>query len=231
MYKEKRILAIIPARAGSKGIKDKNIININGKPLISYTIEEAKKSKYIDRIVVSTDGKKIAEVAKQYGADVPFLRPKELADDKSKSIDALLHCIKKLEKENDIYDYCILLQPTQPFRKSFHIDEAIEKIVDSKCESLVSVCEADEHPILMRKIRNDKLVNLLNCNSTVRRQDFEKVYLVNGAIYINKIDEYLNSETSLNDNKVPYIMEKKYSIDIDEYRDIKLAEFYINNIF
>lgn len=229
MYKNKKILAIIPARSGSKGIKNKNIIDLNGKPLISYTIEEAKKSKYIDKIVVSTDGEEIANISKKYGAEVPFLRPEELATDKSKSIDAVLHCIHELEKNKQFFDYCILLQPTQPFRKTSDIDEAILSIIESGEESLASVCEVNEHPILMRRIRNNILCSILDCNSTVRRQDFEKIYRVNGAIYINKINENLNKETSLNDNKMPYIMSGKNSVDIDTIDDLKLAEIYLVN--
>lgn len=229
MYKNKKILAIIPARSGSKGIKNKNIIDLNGRPLISYTIEETKKSKYIDKIVVSTDGEEIANISKKYGAEVPFLRPKELATDKSKSIDAVLHCINELERINQYFDYCILLQPTQPFRKSSDIDEAILSIIENDEESLASVCEVNEHPILMRRIKNNILYSILDCNSTVRRQDFEKIYRVNGAIYINKINKNLNKDTSLNDNKMPYIMSRKNSVDIDTIDDLKLAEVYLVN--
>ena len=226
MFKNKRILAIIPARSGSKGIKHKNIIDLNGKPLISYSIEAGLKSKYIDKVIVSTDGEEIAEVARKYGAEVPFLRPKELASDTSKSIDVVIHAIEQLKMREEEYDYCVLLQPTQPLRKSEHIDESIEKIINKKAESLVSVCEVEEHPILMRRICDDKLINLLEGSSTVRRQDFEKVYIVNGAIYINQIDK-LSLNTSLNDNITPYIMKREYSVDIDTIADLKVAEKFL----
>lgn len=230
MYKEKRILAIIPARGGSKGIKNKNIVDLCGKPLIAYTIEAAKKSKYIDEVIVSTDSDKIAKVSEQFGAEVPFKRPEYLATDTAKSIEVVLHCIEELKKNNNTFDYCILLQPTQPLRKTFHIDEAIEKIIDMNKESLVSVCEVDQHPILMRKIDDDgTLQNLIEGSSTVRRQDFQKIYFVNGAIYINKIYECLDANTSLNDNKIPYIMDRKYSIDIDEVGDLELAKYFMND--
>ena len=226
MFKNKRILAIIPARSGSKGIKHKNIIDLNGKPLISYSIEAGLKSKYIDKVIVSTDGEEIAEVARKYGAEVPFLRPKDLASDTSKSIDVVIHAIEQLKMREEEYDYCVLLQPTQPLRKSEHIDESIEKIINKKAESLVSVCEVEEHPILMRRICDDKLINLLEGSSTVRRQDFEKVYIVNGAIYINQIDK-LSLNTSLNDNITPYIMKREYSVDIDTIADLKVAEKFL----
>ena len=231
MYKGKSILAIIPARAGSKGIKNKNIIDLSGKPLIAYSIESALKSKYIDKVVVSTDGENIANISREYGAEVPFIRPKVLATDKSRSIDAVLHCINELMKENEIYDYVVLLQPTQPLRQSFHIDEAIELIYRKKEESLVSVCKVKEHPSLMREINCDGTVtNIVNLSSDTRRQDFKDIFIVNGAIYINKIDRNLNRNTILNDNKVAYVMDEKYSIDIDEILDVKIAKLMLNDI-
>ena len=231
MYKEKRFLAIIPARKGSKGIKDKNIIDLCGKPLIAYSIESALKSKYIDRVVVSTDGEEIAKVAKKYGADVPFLRPNYLASDTSKTIDCVMHCIEELQSIDDKYDYMILLQPTQPLRESYHIDEAIELMLEKNAEGLVSICKVKENPILMRTLNEEGgMSNLLSTSSTQRRQDFKVYYRVNGVIYINKINENLNLNTSLNDNKLPYIMEQKYSVDIDELLDIKIATLMIKEI-
>ncbi|MDE5977917.1 MAG: acylneuraminate cytidylyltransferase family protein [Turicibacter sp.] len=230
MKSNKKFLALIPARAGSKGIKDKNIIDLKGKPLIAYSIEAAKQSKYIDRIVVSTDGEDIASVAREWGADVPFLRPDYLASDTAKTIDAVLHCIQELEKSGQKYDYLVLLQPTQPLRQSFHIDEAIEKILASEVQSLASVSKVKEHPVLIRTIsEKGELRNLLDCSSTIRRQDFPDFYRVNGAIYINKINENLNEQTSLNDNILPYEMAHEYDVDIDELLDLKIAELLLES--
>ncbi|MCI9443084.1 MAG: acylneuraminate cytidylyltransferase family protein [Ruminococcus sp.] len=230
MKSNKKFLALIPARAGSKGIKDKNIIDLKGKPLIAYSIEAAKRSKYIDRVVVSTDGDDIASVAKDWGADVPFLRPDYLASDTAKTIDAVLHCIQELEKSGEKYDYLVLLQPTQPLRQGFHIDEAIEKILELEAQSLASVSKVKEHPVLIRTIsENGELRNLLDCSSTVRRQDFPDYYRVNGAIYINKINENLNEQTSLNDNVLPYEMSHEYDVDIDELLDLKIAELMLES--
>lgn len=229
MYKEKKILAIIPARSGSKGIKNKNIIEINGRPLIDFSIKAANNSKYIDTVFVSTDSLKIAEIAMLSGAKVPFLRPERLAQDESNIIDSVIDIIEKLSKENDIYDYIILLQPTQPLRNTSHIDEAIELIVDKNYQSLVSVTEVKENPLLMRVINNDNsLKKLLNTNSTLRRQDFPKYFKVNGAIYINKIDERLTLNTSLNDNKYAYIMDEKYDVDIDENYDLEVFKLKLD---
>ena len=139
-------------------------------------------------------------------------------------------CIESLKKAGDSYDYLVLLQPTQPLRKPFHIDEAIEKMLELEAESLVSVSKVKEHPVLIRTIGEDgKLQNLLNCSSTVRRQDFPDFYRVNGAIYINKIDENLNETTSLNDNIIPYEMAHEYDVDIDELLDLKIAELMLED--
>lgn len=229
MYKEKKFLAIVPARGGSKGIPRKNITLVEGKPLIQYTIDEALKSKYIDRVMVSTDDEEIANVAKGCGAEVPFLRSPELASDQAKTIDALIHAVSELKKiEGNTYDYLVLLQPTQPFRKHWHIDEAIVKIVDQNESSLVSISEVREHPILMRTIDSAEHVRpLLNANSTVRRQDFPSFYKVNGCIYINKLDETFSSDTSLNDNKLAYLMEQKYDLDIDEPLDLEIMKMIL----
>ncbi len=228
MYKAKKILGVIPARGGSKGVPLKNIINVGGKALIYYSIQCAKYSRYLDRTVISTDDALIKRVAEENGGDVPFMRPEELAKDNSKSIDALVHAVNIMNEIDGPYDYVVLLQNTVPLRKSWHIDEAIEKLFASKERSLVSVTEVEEHPILMRTLTgDDTLKNLLPMNSTMRRQDFPKFYKVDGAIYIQKLDEYFNLETSLNDGKLAYIMEKEYSTDIDNYIDIKIIEYYL----
>ena len=228
MYKNKKILAVIPARGGSKGIPSKNIIEVGGKPLIKYTIDCAKNSKYIDRVVISTDSEEIKRVSIECGGDVPFMRPKELASDTSKTIDCIVHTVDTLKNLGETYDYVMIIQNTVPLRKSWHIDESIEKLLDSKERSLVSVTEVEQHPILMRTINEDGIVkNLLPISSTMRRQDFPKFYKVDGAIAIQKIDEEFNINTSINDGKLAYIMDAKYSTDIDNYIDIKVIEYYL----
>ncbi|MBD1383011.1 acylneuraminate cytidylyltransferase family protein [Metabacillus arenae] len=229
MYEGKRFLAVIPARGGSKGIPKKNIIELKGKPLIHYTIEAAKSSKFIDDVIVTTDSEEIASVAKEAGAEIPFIRPAELASDTAKSIDVLIHAITELEKAGRFYDYLVLLQPTQPLRLSMHIDGAIEKIVKTGKSSLTSVSPVQEHPILIRSVNeSEELEPVLKTSSTVRRQDFPEFYKVNGAIYINKIEDLTNN-TSLNDNQVPYMMEYRYSIDIDELIDLEIAKIFLES--
>lgn len=225
MINDKRVLAIIPARGGSKEIKDKNIIDVEGIPLIGYTIDAAKKSKYIDCVYVSTNSEKIADVAAKRGAYIPFMRPNELASDTSKTIDAIVYTLDSMKLIGEEYDVMVLLQPTSPLRTVEDIDGAIEKFAKCGYKSLVSVSEVNDPPVLMRRIIDDEhMERFINTTSTVRRQDMEKFYRVNGSIYINLIEE-INVSTSLNDNEVPYIVSKVNAIDIDDYADLEVARY------
>lgn len=226
MYKNKKILAIIPARGGSKGIPHKNIIDLCGRPLISYTIKAALGSKYIDYAIVSTDDAEIAKVSEEYGAEIPFLRPAELATDTSKTIESVIYTIRTLQERGKFFDTIVLLQPTQPLRTSEDIDGAIEKYDEFGNVALASVSEVDDHPILIRSIENEQLIPLLNASSTCRRQDMPAFYRVNGCIYINEVSE-MNEDTSFNDNILPYMMEKSHSVDIDDEVDLVIAEYYL----
>ena len=234
MYETKRILALIPARGGSKGIHHKNIALLAGKPLIQYTIDAARQSKYIDYILVSTDDAEIAEISKKFGAKVPFLRPKELASDTAKTIDAVLHAIETLRKAGETFDSLVLLQPTSPLRTSEDIDKAVETFYQANRQPVVSVSEVSDHPILIRTIEKtpegEYLKPLLQTGSTVRRQDMPPFYRVNGSIYINPIEE-INSTTSFNDNPIPFVMSPSHSIDIDEPLDLKIAEWITQTRF
>lgn len=230
MYDSMRILAIIPARGGSKGIKNKNIINLKGHPLISYTIDAALKSKYIDTAVVSTDSEEIARISKACGASVPFLRPAELATDDSKTIDTVIHAINKLREMSSEFDVLVLLQPTQPLRDSKDIDAAIELFFDKGLKGLASVSLVDDNPLLMRTMNKDgSMTSLLGVNSTCRRQDMPVYYRVNGCIYINLVKDITES-TSFNDNEIGYVMDKNHSVDIDELKDLIMAEYYLENV-
>lgn len=232
MIQGKRVLALIPARGGSKGIKNKNIRTLNGKPLIAYTIEAAGSSRYVDTVLVTTDSEEIAGVAKEYGAYVPFLRPAELASDTAKTIDAVLHAVEWLRQGGDggteqqeQYDILVLLQPTSPLRTTQDIDKALELFARKDETSLASVSPVEDHPVLIRTIDSDGTVrNLLAGSSTVRRQDMPDYYRVNGSIYINRIEE-LSEDTSFNDNPLAYVMRSDHSIDIDEEKDLILAEW------
>lgn len=228
MINSKRILAFIPARGGSKGIKDKNILDIQGKPMIAYTIEAAKRSAYVDEVIVSTDSEKIKQIAEQYGAWVPFLRPTELARDETPTLDVVLYVINKLKELNHQYEVLLLLQPTSPLRTSEDIDNAIKLFEVNRCKSLAAVCKVSENPILVRTIKeNGYLEKILSVQSTVRRQDMPLYYRVNGSIYINLISE-LSQQLSFNDNEIPYVMKEEHSIDIDDYGDILKMQYYFD---
>jgi CMP-N-acetylneuraminic acid synthetase len=232
MYNGFKILGLIPARGGSKGIKDKNIVDLCGKPLIAYTIEAARNSKYIDEVIVSTDSEKISNVARQYGARVPFLRPQNLALDTSRTIDAVIHAIGYMKKEfGETYDVLVLLQPTQPLRSTSDIDGALEIFFDKGQIDLVSVSEVEDNPILVRTLeRNGMLHPILDMRSTCRRQDMPVYYKVNGCIYINKVSD-IDENTSFNDNKIGYVMSSEHSVDIDELKDLKITECYLTGGF
>ena len=226
MINGKRILALIPARGGSKGIKNKNIIDLCGKPLISYTIAAAKESRYIDSVIVSTDSEKIAEVAVSCGASVPFLRPIALALDTSTTVEAVCHTIRTLAECGDRYDVLVLLQPTSPLRTLEDIDGALEKF-EREGLPIASVSKAKDSPILLRKLKGEsQMESLLGLPCTVRRQDMPPVYRVNGSIYINTISS-LSMNTSFNDNVFPYVMDESHSVDIDDYLDLEIAKYYI----
>ena len=188
MIDNKKVLAIIPARGGSKGIPKKNIKAVSGKPMINYTIEAAKGCQYIDKVIVSTDDEEIAEVSMKAGAIVPFLRPDELATDEAKTIDVVMHAIEFYERKAERYDIIVLLQPTSPLRNSEDIQKALEYYIRKGEKSLVSVSEVTENPVLMRQFgENTELTKLVDEDSTVRRQYMKKYYKVNGAIYINSM--------------------------------------------
>jgi len=220
------ILTVIPARCGSKGIKDKNIIDICKKPLIAYSIESAlqlKEKKMVKKVVVSTDCKKIADIALKYGAEVPFLRPKELATDKSKSIDFMIHMIKNLE---DSFDAILLLQPTSPLRSMEILIEAIEKFKMTNTNSLISVYKEEYiNDLVMYNINGKKLkpLNPLH-NKGIRRQEHNNIYVRNGSIYLSKVDYLLKTKQVICDNPAYVEMKKSESINIDTIEDVKILK-------
>lgn len=222
------ILGLIPARGGSKGVPYKNIKPLNSKPLIAYTIEHARKSKYLTRLMVSTDSEDIARAAMQYGAQVPFLRPKELAQDNTPGIDVVLHALEWLEaKEGYSPDAIVLLQPTSPFRTAEDIDNAIAIYIEQKPLSLVSVCVADDNPYWMMRIDDGILMPLMGHIDHTRRQDLPKAYKLNGAIYISSPAVLKERRTFFTEHTIPYIMPRERSLDIDDMLDFHIAEYLL----
>ena len=234
MFKKKKIIAITLARGGSKAIKNKNIIKLNNRPLISYTIREAKKSKYIDEYIVSTDSKKIKKVAEKNGAYVPFLRPKNIATDKATSVDALVHAVNWMEKHNNIkYDYIVEIMCTNPLKKVKDIDEVIKKIVNTEADSVIAVHKLeDHHPIRIKKIINDKIVDFsLKEIPETRRQDLKpNAYIRSGSIYALKRKHLMIEKLRYgSQNSRPYILPEERAVNIDTIADLYAAEKMIKD--
>jgi CMP-N-acetylneuraminic acid synthetase len=215
---------LIPARGGSKGIPKKNIRDLNGKPMIAYTIEAALASPHVTTVVVSTDSEEIAQVAREYGAEVPFLRPSELAQDTSKTIDAVMHAVETLAAAGRSFDQLILLQPTSPLRTTSDIDLCMQTFYAHDEQPLVSVSEVHDHPILIRSLDETGYVHhLLDVQSTVRRQDMPRYYRVDGSVFVARIKD-LSRETSINDAPIGCVLPKENTIDIDSLDDFYYAE-------
>lgn len=224
MMMGKTVLAIITARGGSKEIPRKNIKCIYGKPLIAWTILEAKKSVYIDRLIISTDNSEIANIAKKYGCEVPFIRPKNLAKDTTPSINVVLHTINKLRTK---YDYICLLQPTSPLRKKEQIDNALEIMHNKKVNSLAGVCKAQKTPYWMIKIDKNNMTSFILRSKAARRQDLPIIYQFNGAIYLATMKFLIKNKTFITKNTFLYEMDKISSIDIDDQFDFFVAEQFL----
>ena len=222
------MLAIIPARGGSKGIPGKNIKPLCDKPLIVYTIEAARAARSIDRVILSTDDEEIAEVSQKHDVEIPFMRPAKLAQDDSLSIDNYIYTIDRLNDESSKqYDEFIVLQPTSPFRTVVDINNAIELFHEKNADSLISVCESPHPPSWSRKI--DKIGRLreyfdLNIGNK-NRQELETAYIPNGAIFIFKLSLLKKNYSYYSDNTFAYTMSRERSIDIDTPLDFEFAEF------
>lgn len=227
MYKNKKIMAFIPARGGSKSIIGKNLSLFNGKPLLYYTFKTALETPSIDDIYISTDNTEIADYTTHFSNKIQIInRPKELSLDTSKTIEAVMHALKELKSKNKIYDYMIILQPTSPLRQVFHIEEIIKQGIDNNQDDIVSIHKIQHNPVLTRYRDHGMLIHpILNTTSTVRRQDMKTPYYVNGLLYFYKIAD-LTLETSLNDARYGYEVEEKYCPDINRLLDIDLCSIF-----
>lgn len=232
MYRNKKILAFIPARGGSKGLPGKNIRMLSGKPLIAWTIAQAKSSKYVDKTIVSTDDKKIADISRAFGAQVPFLRPKALATDNAKVIDALLHTLQWLKDNHEWYDMLVLLQPTSPLRRTEDIDKSIELLFSKNAKAIISVSEVEHHPLWVNSLpENGCMKNFIKKQYThTNRQDLAVFYKINGAVYAAFSDYLVKQKSFFGSKSFAYVMPKENSIDIDTNIDFKFAAFLKGNI-
>lgn len=224
MKKAAKILGIIPARGSSKTLPRKNIRFLNGRPLIFYTISEALKSGFLDKVVVSTENSIIAKIARKYGAEV-IRRPSTLAKDTTPTSSVILHALDKLGKKGYTPDVVVLLQPTSPLRRVHHIDEAIKIFLENPCDFVVSVCRTKKSPYWCFTYKGNFLKPLIdNGQAQKRRQELPPTYILNGAIFIFTPDKLLRNELNyFNGRTLPYFMHPEESIDIDDEIDLILA--------
>ncbi len=222
MIDGKTVLAIIPARGGSKGVPRKNIRDVAGKPLIAWTIAAARKSVYIDRLILSSDDPEIIRVAGEWGCEAPFVRPAELARDDTPGIDPVLHALGALP---DKYDYVVLLQPTSPLRAAEDIDGCIEKCRQTAAGACVSVTVPDKSPYWMYTLDDQAEMRPLleTAGQITRRQDMPAVYALNGAVYVARTDWLAAARTFVAAGTHAYIMPAGRSLDIDSETDLLLA--------
>jgi CMP-N,N'-diacetyllegionaminic acid synthase len=229
--KRHRVLAIIPARGGSKGIPKKNITSLAGKPLVAWTIEQALKSTYVDMTIVSTEDPEISRISKKYGAQV-IDRPKELAKDDSPTFDAILHAINHLRERGESFDIIILLEPTSPLRKEDDIDNAIDLFIRNyeKADSLVSVGEVHlENPWIMKEIRDGYVKPFIEPkNNIYQRQQLPPVYFPYGVVYLSKIEALEKKKTFYQDKTIAYFIERWQNYEIDDSCDLLVTEAIIN---
>ena len=223
-----RNIAIIPARSGSKGLKDKNIKILNGQPLLKYSVDVAILSRIFDEIIVSTDSEHYAEIAKKCGASVPFLRSDNNSGDKASSWNVVIEVLNYYKQIWQTFDTFCLLQPTSPLRKAEDIVAAYKLFETKKAKAVVSVCEVDHSPLWCNVLNEDcSLENFLPESARGQRQSFKQYYRINGAIYIANVKQFLEDNDLYVKNCYAYIMDKKRSVDIDTIDDFEYAEYLL----
>lgn len=231
MISGKTFLAIIPARGGSKRLPRKNVLNLVGKPLIAWTIQAAKESKYLDDVIVSTDDNEISTLSMQYGIENVVARPPELASDTATSFDVIKHAMASRKKK---YDYVMLLQPTSPLRKSYHIDDVAELVIEKNANAVISVCEAEHSPLWCNTLPEDDNMDgfIPDKVKNKRSQDLPRYYRLNGAIYCADAASIVESTSLFSLQKTfAYKMDVSSSIDIDSSFDFSFAERLLEKKF
>ena len=228
MFKNKKILCIIPARKNSQGLKNKNIKQLNNKPLVWWPINTAKKSKLIDYTLVTTDSKVIRKISLDYNVNCPFLRPKNLSKNNSKISEAIIHSIKFLIKKKKFFDYIILLEPTSPLTKSENVDNMIKKIISKKnYTSLVTITKnITTHPNFNLKLnkKNNIVKKFINKQININRQNISELYYLTGNAYISKISTYLKFKSFIQNKTYGYEVTKWLASEIDDLVDFIKTE-------
>lgn len=220
------VLAVIPARAGSKGLPGKNLRLLGGRPLIDWTVGAALGSSILDRVILSTDNEEIMAHGGAIGCDIPFRRPEELATDTARTIHVLHHLLEHIDGS---YDYIVQLQPTSPFRTSDDIDSAIRLCLESDAAACVSVCPVERSPHWIFSLREDRRMQPIMPlpEKLSRRQDMPPYYELNGAVYVGRTDWIRQQDGFLSDQTVAYVMSRERSLDIDSEVDLNLAEILL----
>ena len=231
MYEGRRILGLIPARGGSKGLPGKNLRELGGKPLIAWSIEASRQSRFVDATLVSTDCPQIAESARRYGAEAPFLRPAELATDTARSFDAILHALAWRQSQGHADDLVVVLQPTSPLRTGADIDRAVELFFARRAEAVVSVCEVEHHPWWTNTLPEDgNMGDFLRPEALNRnRQELPPHYRLNGALYLAAIPFLQEAGSFYGPRTYAYLMPRERSVDIDSGLDLQSAELLLKN--
>jgi len=224
MIDHKRVLVVIPARGGSKGLPGKNIIEVNGKPLLAWPIMAALGAACVDKVIVSTDDEKMAGVAQEHGAEIPFMRPAELATDTASSISVLEHAITWLQERNDLYDYIVLLEPTSPLTTGRDIDKALRKLHANRdiADAIVGVCRLEVmHPQFNVTVNGRGLIESEHgFSAPIRRQDLEDTYYFEGSLYISDVRKLLEKKNFCHDRTLGYIVPKWQAFEIDDAIDL-----------
>lgn len=234
MYKGKKILCVVPARSGSKGLKQKNILKIKNKELIYYPINAGLKSKFVDYVLFSSDSRKYLKIAKRYKANCPFLRPKKISKDSSTSFEVIRHAIEFLKKNlNKEFEYVICLEPTSPLTSSKDVDNSIRLIIDKRSNSLVSVMKSEKYSIPYHfKMNKNKNIYpaTTNKNFNKRRQLIKNTYILDGSLYVAKIKDYLKFKGFFTPKTIGMVMPKIKNFEIDDFFDFKIIKNYLERL-
>jgi CMP-N,N'-diacetyllegionaminic acid synthase len=236
VIKDKRVLALVPARGGSKGLHRKNIIELCGKPLLGWPIQAARLSKYVDEVIVSTEDAEIAEKARKEGAELPFMRPVELATDTASSFMVAEHAIQFLERQGTHFDYLVLLEPTSPLTEASDIDMALERLLENKniADSIISVSKIEAtHPAFDVSITDMGIITpylTAGLSGAGRRQDISDLYFFDGSLYISDIPAYLLKKTFYHDRTLAHVSPKWKSLEVDDFVDFVCVEAIMKNV-
>ena len=228
MIDGKRVLAVVPARGGSKGIPGKNLVLLCGKPLLQWTIEAAQNSRYVDRLVLSSDDEAICKVGQQLGCDVPFKRPKILASDDATTVDVIKDIVDRLPG----FDLVVVLQPTSPLRITEDIDQCLRMLVERNYSSIASITAVKDHPFLTYKTSEDGLLEPFvesGGGLSLRRQDLPEAYVLNGAMYAVQTNWFISNLALVSDDTGGFVMPLERSVDIDDWADLAVAENLLRN--